>query len=116
MSAHVVFASGSGLHRFQHSLTKLPGTIGWLLQDGLPRLGHCIWIYKNAALREIKLVYWQATSLIPVLTALQMRPVLKTLQVDGLSNRRLAGQQTFPTQGIDNYNIQWFYWGAGGRL
>jgi Ran GTPase-activating protein (RanGAP) involved in mRNA processing and transport len=44
---------------------------------------------KNATLREIKLVYWQETSLIRVLTALQMHSVLETLQVEGISN--LAG-------------------------
>jgi hypothetical protein len=41
---------------------------------------------KNSTLRKITLVNWQETSLIPVLTALQMHPVLEMLQVDGFSS------------------------------
>jgi hypothetical protein len=41
---------------------------------------------KNKTLREIKFFNWQETSLIPVLTALQMHPVLETLQVEGFSS------------------------------
>jgi Ran GTPase-activating protein (RanGAP) involved in mRNA processing and transport len=41
---------------------------------------------KNTTLREIKLVDWQEISLIPVLTALQMHPVLETLHVEGISS------------------------------
>jgi hypothetical protein len=41
---------------------------------------------KNTTLREIKLIDWQETSLIPVLTALQMHPVLEKLRVEGISS------------------------------
>jgi Ran GTPase-activating protein (RanGAP) involved in mRNA processing and transport len=41
---------------------------------------------KNTTLRDIKLVDWQQTSLIPALTALQDHPVLEKLQVEGFSS------------------------------
>jgi Ran GTPase-activating protein (RanGAP) involved in mRNA processing and transport len=41
---------------------------------------------KNTTLREIVLVYWQETSLIPVLTALRDHPVLEKLHVVGFSS------------------------------
>jgi hypothetical protein len=78
---------------FEHLLTRTK-TLRHLLVD-LERRGHldetataaiASGFSKNTTLREIKFVGWQETSLIPVLTALQMHPVLETLQVDGISS------------------------------
>jgi Ran GTPase-activating protein (RanGAP) involved in mRNA processing and transport len=41
---------------------------------------------KNTTLRKISLLCWQETSLISVLTALQMHPVLEVLQIEGFSS------------------------------
>jgi hypothetical protein len=80
---------------------------------------HCIRLYQNATLREIIMVDRQETSLIPVMTALQMHPVLEKVTMAFF--RSLAGIDVL-LRGKHSQleeltvEIQWSYWCAGVRL
>jgi Ran GTPase-activating protein (RanGAP) involved in mRNA processing and transport len=78
---------------FEYLLTRTK-TLQFLTVD-LERQGHlgeaataaiASGFSKNTTLREIKLVDWHETSLIPVLTALQKHPVLEGLEFEGISS------------------------------